>query len=99
MDKPSLPDTEKGRVHITSIKAYQLKNHGIQSLIRIKTDAGVEGIGEAGLPATVAQSYIDYMQDTLLGQDVLDIEKAYANMIRMQAQWACHWACMRIMLA
>jgi len=91
MEKPSLPDTEKGRVHITSIKAYQLKNHGIQSLIRIQTDAGVEGIGEAGLPATVAQSYIDYMHDTLLGQDVLDIEKAYANMIRMQAQWHAHW--------
>jgi len=91
MEKPSLPDAEKGRVHITSIKAYQLKNHGIQSLIRIKTDAGVEGIGEAGLPATVAQSYIDYMHDTLLGQDVLDIEKAYANMIRMQAQWHAHW--------
>src|SRR5258708_13445795 len=86
MDNPSLPDTEKGRVHITSIKAYQLKNHGIQSLIRVKTDAGIEGIGEAGLPAAVAQSYIDYMQDTLLGQDVLDIEKAYANMTRMQTQ-------------
>ena len=87
----SLADTEKGRVHITSIKAYQLKNHGIQSLIRVKTDAGVEGIGEAGLPATVAQSYIDFMHETLLGQDVLDVEKAYANMIRMQAQWHAHW--------
>ena len=87
----TLPDSEKGRVHITEIKAYQLKNHGIQSLIRVKTDAGIEGIGEAGLPATVAQSYIDYMSYQLLGQDVLDIEKAYANMIRMQAQWHAHW--------
>ena len=38
----TLPETEKGRVHITEIKAYQLKNHGIQSLIRVKTDAGVD---------------------------------------------------------
>jgi L-alanine-DL-glutamate epimerase-like enolase superfamily enzyme len=87
----TLAETEKGRVHITSIKAYQLKNHGIQSLIRVKTDAGIEGIGEAGLPAGVAQSYIDYMSDSLLGQDALEIEKAYANMIRMRAQWHAHW--------
>ncbi len=92
MEKLSaLVEAEKNRVHITSIKAYQLKNHGIQSLIRVKTDAGVEGIGEAGLPATVAQSYIDYMSDSLLGQDALEIEKDYADMIRMRAQWHAHW--------
>src|SRR5258708_16403858 len=48
-------------------------------------------MGEPGLPATVAQSYIDYMKATLLGQDVLDIEKAYATMTRLQAQWHAHW--------
>jgi L-alanine-DL-glutamate epimerase-like enolase superfamily enzyme len=90
-DLSTLAESEKDRIHITSIRVYQLKGHGIQSIIRVQTDAGIEGIGEAGLPATVAQSYIDYMSDSLLGQDALEIEKCYANMIRLRAQWHAHW--------
>jgi L-alanine-DL-glutamate epimerase-like enolase superfamily enzyme len=90
-DLATLAQREKDRVHITSIKVYQLKGHGIQSIIRVQTDAGVEGIGEAGLPAMVVQGYLDYMKDSLVGQDALEIEKCYANMTRMRSQWQAHW--------
>ncbi len=86
-----LVEKEQDQVHITAIKAYQLKGHGIQSLIKVETDAGIYGIGEAGLPAIIAQGYLDFMKDTLIGQDALAIEKCYADMIRMRAQWHAHW--------
>ena len=84
-------ESEKNRIHITNIKVYQLKNHGIQSIIKVETDAGVYGIGEAGLPAIIVQGYLDFMKDSLIGQDALAIEKCYADMIRMRAQWHAHW--------
>lgn len=86
-----LAEQEKNRVRITDIKVYQLKNHGIQSIIKVETSAGVVGIGEAGLPAGIVQGYLDFMRDSLIGQDALAIEKCYADMIRMRAQWHAHW--------
>ena len=87
----TLAEKEKNQVHITGIKVYQLKNHGIQSIIRVDTDAGIYGVGEAGLPAVIVQGYLDFMKDTMIGQDALAIEKCYADMIRMRAQWHAHW--------
>ena len=43
-----LSELEKDRVRITAIKAMQMKNTGGQSLIKVETDAGICGIGEAG---------------------------------------------------
>ena len=80
------------RVTITDIKVYQLKGHTIQSIIRVQTDQGVEGIGEAGLPAGVVQGYLDFMREWLVGQNALEINKAYADMTRMRAQWHAHWS-------
>ena len=60
----TLTQSEQDQIHITAIKACQLKNHGIQSLIKVETDAGVWGIGEAGLPAVIVQGYLDLMMST-----------------------------------
>jgi len=87
----NLAQSEKNQVHITDIKVYQLKGHGIQSIIRVETDTGITGIGEAGLPANIVQGYLDFMRNDLIGQDALAIEKCYADMIRMRAQWHAHW--------
>src|SRR5688572_11362478 len=89
--QPRLAELVKERVTITAIKVYQLKGHGIQSIIRVQTDAGIEGSGEAGLPAGIVQGYLDFMQEWLIGQNALEIEKCYADMIRMRAQWHAHW--------
>ena len=80
-----LARSERDRVHITAIKVYQLRNHGIQSIIKVETDSGIFGIGEAGLPAVIVQGYLDFMADSLIGQDALAIEKCYADMVRMRA--------------
>ena len=71
MSTQAAPATVHEKVTITDIKVYQLKGHGIQSLIRVQTDQGVEGIGEAGLPALVVQGYLDFMREWLIGQNAL----------------------------
>ena len=90
-DYNNLAEKEKNKVHITAIKVFQLKEHGIQSIIKVETDAGIYGIGEAGLPARIVQGYLDFMKDDLIGRDALAIEKNYAYMTRMRAQWHAHW--------
>jgi L-alanine-DL-glutamate epimerase-like enolase superfamily enzyme len=87
----TLVEKERTPIRITAIKVYQLKNIGIQSLIKVETDAGIYGIGEAGLPAVIVQGYLDFMKEGLIGQNALEIEKCYADMIRMRAQWHAHW--------
>lgn len=87
----TLTEKESKPVRITAIKVYQLRNHGIQSIIKVETDAGVYGIGEAGLPAVIVQGYLEFMKESLIGQNALEIEKCYADMIRMRAQWHAHW--------
>jgi L-alanine-DL-glutamate epimerase-like enolase superfamily enzyme len=82
---------ERDQIHITAIKVIQLKEHGIQSLVKVETDAGIYGLGESGAPAAVARAYIETMQESLIGQDALAIEKCYADMTRMRAQWHAHW--------
>lgn len=86
-----LVEKENTKFRITAIKVFQLKGHGIQSIIKVETDQGVWGIGEAGLPAKIVQGYLDFMSEWLIGQDALAIEYNYAQMIRMRAQWHAHW--------
>ncbi len=91
MENLNLVEKERKTIRITAIKVYQLRNHGIQSIIKVETDAGIFGIGEAGLPAVIVQGYLDFMKEWLIGQNALEIEKCYAAMIRMRAQWHAHW--------
>ena len=39
-----LSDSEKNRVRITGVKAMQLQNQAGQSLVKVETDAGIDGI-------------------------------------------------------
>lgn len=87
----TLADSEADQIHITAIKVIQLKQHGIQSLVKVETDAGIYGLGEIGAPANVARAYIETMKDSLIGMDALAIEKCFADMTRMRAQWHAHW--------
>lgn len=88
---PQLAEGERDQLHITAIKVIQLKEHGIQSLVKVETDSGIYGLGEIGAPAAVARAYIETMKADLIGQDALAIEKCYADMTRMRAQWHAHW--------
>jgi L-alanine-DL-glutamate epimerase-like enolase superfamily enzyme len=80
----------RGKVKIISIKAMQIHNIAGNCLIRIETDAGLTGFGEAGASGPMARSHIDRMKDLLIGQDPLAIEKHFLNMISLMHPYMAH---------
>ena len=73
-----------GQVKITKIKTMGLDNLGDGCLIRIETDAGIVGYGEAGLPSAAARTRIEMMAPQLIGQDPLAIERHFYMMAGTQ---------------
>src|SRR6266478_9865842 len=71
-------------VKITAIKTMGLDNVGDGCLIRIETDAGIIGYGEAGLPTAAARTRIDMLAPQLIGQDPLAIERHFYMMANTQ---------------
>lgn len=73
-----------GQVKITRINTMGLDNVGDGCLVRIETDAGIVGYGEAGLPSAAARTRIDMMAPQLIGQDPLAIERHFYMMASTQ---------------
>lgn len=73
-----------GQVKVTKIKTMGLDNLGDGCLIRIETDAGIVGYGEAGLPSAAARTRIEMMAPQLIGQDPLAIERHFYLMAATQ---------------
>jgi L-alanine-DL-glutamate epimerase-like enolase superfamily enzyme len=71
---------EKGHVRITAVKVLGLKQHGGQCLVKIESDAGLYGIGEAGASAHVVRAHLHKLAPMLIGQDPLEIEKLYGQL-------------------
>ena len=62
-------DPERGRVQITDIKAMQLQKHPL-SLIKIETDVGLVGYGEASTHGLIVHAHLEKeILPLLKGQD------------------------------
>src|SRR5271157_576359 len=70
----------KGKVKITGIKTMQLRHNGGDCLIKIETDAGLVGYGEAGATGPIVRARLQSMRIPLIGQDPLEIERHFHNM-------------------
>ncbi len=78
-------------MRITAIKAIQLREHG-QSIVKVETDEGVYGLGEAGAPGPVVRANLqDYFLPRLIGQDPLCIERLYHLMTHGVSQWQARY--------
>lgn len=73
-----------GQVRITKIKAMGLDNVGDGCLVRIETDAGIAGYGEAGLPSSATRARIEMMAPRLIGQDPLALKRHFYMMASTQ---------------
>ncbi len=82
------PDLRK--VKITSVKAMQIKNIAGNCLIRIDTDAGLTGFGEAGSTGPMARARIETMKALLIGKDPLEIEVHFHNMTTLMHTYMAH---------
>jgi mandelate racemase/muconate lactonizing enzyme-like protein len=71
---------ERKKVKITDIKAMQINRIAGNCLIKIETDAGIVGYGEAGMTGPMARARIATMKPLLIGKDPLAIEVHFQNM-------------------
>ena len=81
---------ERGRVRITGLKAMELRNSTGQSLVRVETDSGLFGVGEAGVAGPACRANLQYLERVLIGADPLNIDKLYHQMMGLQHTYQAH---------
>ena len=69
------------KVKITDLKVMVVGRPGGNTLVRIDTDAGVTGYGEAYWGFGIKDVMLGYLRDAVMGQDPLDIDPLYTEMI------------------
>ena len=75
---------ERGKVKITDVKVMRIRARGMFTLIKVETDAGVYGIGEARPDVTglgAKDAVLNAFRPMLIGQDPFDIDKLTTQMM------------------
>ena len=70
-----LSQSERNRVRITGVKAMQLRDQGGQSLVKVGTDAGIYGLGEAGAAGPTARAHLRQLEPLLIGEEHDDVRR------------------------
>jgi L-alanine-DL-glutamate epimerase-like enolase superfamily enzyme len=78
------------RVKITDVRAMAIRNIAGNCLIRIDTDSGLTGYGEAGATGPMARARIETMKSLLIGKDPLLIEVHFHNMTTLMHTYMAH---------
>ncbi len=86
----ALAAPHQGKVKITDVKAMALKNIAGNCLIRIDTDAGITGYGEAGSSGPMARARIEIMKPLLAGKDPLLIEVHFHQLTTLMHTYLAH---------
>lgn len=89
----ALAQPHRGKVKITALKAMQVQGIAGNCLIKIETDAGLTGYGEAGATGPMARAWLDRFQGILVGQDPLPIERHFLNMTSLMHTYMAHIPC------
>jgi L-alanine-DL-glutamate epimerase-like enolase superfamily enzyme len=77
------------RIRITGLKAMGFQGAG-QSLVKVETDAGIEGIGEAGAAGPVVRAQLKLLEEMLLGEDPLAIDRLFNIMTGRMHTYRAH---------
>lgn len=80
-----LAAAHKGKVRITDVKVMIVRGTWDWNLIRIETDAGIHGIGEAYWGYGVKDLILGQFKPLLLGEDPLNVDKLYTKVLMMSA--------------
>ncbi|MFT5369148.1 MAG: L-alanine-DL-glutamate epimerase-like enolase superfamily enzyme [Candidatus Latescibacterota bacterium] len=76
-----LDETEKGRQKIRDIKTMMLQGSRSYTLVKVITEDGLYGIGEAyGSPGVGVKEQIEAIKPSLIGRDPLEIDVLYTLM-------------------
>jgi L-alanine-DL-glutamate epimerase-like enolase superfamily enzyme len=75
----------KRKVKITDVKVMIVRGTWDWNLVKIETDAGISGIGEAYWGAGVKDVILKTMRPLLIGEDPLNVDKLYTTMLMKNA--------------
>jgi L-alanine-DL-glutamate epimerase-like enolase superfamily enzyme len=77
----ALAAPSRGRVKIRDIKTMMLQGPRTYTLVRVESDAGLYGIGEAyGSPGAGVREQVLALKPELVGKDPLEIDRIYAGL-------------------
>lgn len=85
-----LSQSERNRVQITGVKAMQLQHQMGQSLVKVETDAGIYGLGEAGAAGSTARAHLRQLEPLLIGEDPLGIDRLFTLMVSQMHTYRSH---------
>jgi L-alanine-DL-glutamate epimerase-like enolase superfamily enzyme len=85
-----LAEPHVNRVKIREIRALAIQNIAGNCLIRIDTDSGLTGYGEAGATGPMARARIETMRALLIGKDPLAIEVHFQNLTSLMHTYMAH---------
>jgi L-alanine-DL-glutamate epimerase-like enolase superfamily enzyme len=85
----ALPESDKNRIKIVALKAMEIQGAG-QTLVKVETDAGIFGIGEAGAPGPVVRGQLRVLERLLLGEDPLAIDRLFNTMVSQMHTYRAH---------
>ncbi len=75
----------KGKVKITDVKVMIVRGTWDWNLVRIDTDAGVSGIGEAYWGFGVKDLILNQLKQQVVGEDPFNVDKLYTKMLMRSA--------------
>jgi L-alanine-DL-glutamate epimerase-like enolase superfamily enzyme len=80
-----LSAAHKGKVKITDVKCMIVRGTWDWNLVKIETDAGISGIGEAYWGPGVKDIIVRLLKQHIVGEDPLNVDKLYHKMIMLTA--------------
>jgi L-alanine-DL-glutamate epimerase-like enolase superfamily enzyme len=75
----------KNKVRITDVKCMIVRGTWDWNLVKIETDAGISGIGEAYWGPGVKDVIVKLMKPHLVGEDPLNVDKLYTKVLMRNA--------------
>lgn len=76
---------DKGKVKITDVKCMIVRGTWDWNLIKVETDAGIYGLGEAYWGPGVKDLVLRQLKPLVVGEDPLNVDKLYTKMLMMSA--------------
>src|SRR5882724_9813553 len=75
----------RGKVKITDVKCMIVQGTWDWNLIKVETDSGIYGIGEAYWGWGVKDLVVNKMKGIIVGEDPMNVDRLYTKMLRDSA--------------
>src|SRR5258708_9528441 len=76
---------QRGKIKITGVKCMIVRGTWDWNLVKVETDAGISGLGEAYWGPGVKDLIVNQLQQHILGEDPLNVDRLYHKMLMRSA--------------